>query len=52
MPKMQARAAEIEQALTAAIYSSPLPEHPDEAAVEAWMRRAYQRVWEADAERG
>jgi uncharacterized protein len=51
LPEMLERAGQLEAALTAAIDTSPLPEHPDEAVVEAWMRRAYQRVWEADAGR-
>jgi predicted nucleotidyltransferase len=48
LSEMQARADEIETALEAAIASSPLPEEPDVAAVEAWMQSAYRRVWAAD----
>jgi hypothetical protein len=39
MSEMLARAGEIEAALAAAIETSPLPEEPDEPAVEAWMQR-------------
>jgi uncharacterized protein len=35
--EMLARATEIEDALRAAIDTSPLPEEPDQAAVERWM---------------
>jgi uncharacterized protein len=48
MPEMLARATEIEDALRAAIETSPLPEEPDEAAVEAWMLQTYRRVWAED----
>ena len=50
MPEMLARAEEIEEALAAAIDTSPLPEEPDEPAVEAWMRHTYRRVWAAEAD--
>jgi hypothetical protein len=43
MPEMLARAEDLEAALAAAIASSPLPETPDRAAVEAWMQRTYRR---------
>jgi predicted nucleotidyltransferase len=46
--EMQARADEIEAALEAAIPASPLPEEPDQPAVEAWMQSAYRRVWATD----
>ena len=51
MREMLARATEIEDALRAAIDTSPLPEEPDEAGVEAWMLRAYRRVWAEDGPR-
>ena len=51
LPEMLARAEELEAGLAAAIETSPLPEAPDEAAVEAWMQRTYQRVWAEDAAR-
>ena len=50
MREMLARAEEIEEALAAAIDTSPLPEEPDEPAVEAWMRHTYRRVWAAEAD--
>jgi hypothetical protein len=51
MPEMLARAEDIEAALAAAIETSPLPEEPDEPAVEAWMQRTYRRVWAEEADR-
>ena len=50
MPEMLARAEEIEAALAAAIDTSPLPEEPDEPAVEDWMQRTYRRVWAEEAD--
>jgi uncharacterized protein len=52
MPEMLARAEDIEAALAAAIETSPLPEEPDEPAVEAWMRQTYRRVWAEEADGG
>ena len=52
MPEMLARAEEIEAALAAAIETSPLPEEPDHAAVEAWLLRTYRRVWAEEAAAG
>ena len=51
MPEMLARAEEIKEALAAAMgRPAPLPEEPDEPAVEAWMRHTYRRVWAAEAD--
>lgn len=39
----------LEKEMKAAFDSSPLPEHPDYAAIESWMQKAYLRAWHADS---
>jgi uncharacterized protein len=50
-PEMLARAEELETTLATASDTSPLPEAPDEAAVEASMQHTYRRVWAEDTAR-
>lgn len=41
-----ARAAELEDQLTALAMTSPLPPEPEEARVEDWVLSAYRRRWD------
>ena len=41
-------AEELEERMKAAFDTSPLPEHPDYARIEDWMRETYIRVWAAE----
>jgi predicted nucleotidyltransferase len=42
------RTGEVERELKDLIDTAPIREHPDEAAVDAWVTRVYLRMWSAE----